>query len=248
MIRTALVVACLLCLSSLLAPLDAQTVNPQAGALFKKALDAAAAQDWTGSVENLRQASQIDQGVWGLPDNGSLDRIVGGLKAKVDGTNGDVGLGKNLAWMYFVKGMQKEALTEYRRLAALAPTDPEVKTNIRTLEAWSSATTSSSGSGRSSGGSDAGTSDPPPSSRPSQAAGGEEAGALKESIKKKDEEIASLQQEKEDLQKKIADLEKEQKELSLYKTQFLMKGGSGTSRPCPAPAAEQPARRYGCGN
>ncbi|MBI4865028.1 MAG: hypothetical protein HY815_32930 [Candidatus Riflebacteria bacterium] len=223
------VASCLALLAFTGSAATAQSVNPQAKELFTKALQAVDAKDFKGAVESLRQANAADQTVWQLPDNGKLDQIVSGLKAQAEASQQDAALGKNLAWIYFVKGMQQESLKEYRRVAGLGGKDPEVEQNIKTLEAWQSGGGGSSGGSSSGGSGDSGSGGSSGSqstaASPAPNTGGEEAGQLKETIKKKDEEIANLQKEKEDLQKKIDELEKSNKELQLYKTQLILKQG-----------------------
>lgn len=93
----------------------------------------------------------------------------------------------------------------------------------------SSGSTGSGGAGSSGGTGTSDTSSGGSSGGGTAAAGdaGGEVETLKTQLKAKDDEIAALQKEKEEFGKKVEEYEKTIKELQVYKTQLLLKGGLG---------------------
>jgi len=226
-------ILCVLGLVFVVGPLFAQAPNPQAKDLFEKARQAMSAKDFKTAVDHLRAAKGVDNQMWGWADSSVADQILAGLKEQSQKNQQDVAIAKNLGWLYAEKGMYKEGLAEYKRIQAQSGSDQEVKDQLGVLEAYvaanaSAGTSSSSGSGSSGSstpsGGDASSSQTPPT-QASPGAGSEEANSLKETLKKKDDEIANLQKEKEDLQKQIDELKADNQKLQLYKTQLIIKQG-----------------------
>jgi tetratricopeptide (TPR) repeat protein len=233
-------------------PAAAQNVNPQAKDLYAKMQAAASAKNWAEGLANLQQAYKLDPTVLSLDDKGALEAIMNGLKAEAAAKPADVAAGKNLGTIFMLRGMIKESLEAFRRIQPAAPNDEFIKEQVRTLEHWQSAAGGgggggSAGAGGGGAGPDGQASPPPDGSASGGGAGGgaggtgsggaggggggappgasDEANTLRETVKRKDEEIAQLQQEKEELQKKISDFEKEIKELQIYKIRINQAGG-----------------------
>jgi tetratricopeptide (TPR) repeat protein len=133
-------------------PASAQEVNPEAKDLFTKAITAANANDFANAVNNLKLAYTKDPKIMALPDNGALEKITSGLKAQAGAKPGDVQTGKDLGWVYALRGQFKEGLDEYKKIEGAAGGDPEVKEQIRVLEAYVQQTSGGGGGSSASGG------------------------------------------------------------------------------------------------